>query len=301
MLHEGLTPEMEGRLYYDVDLVVLTRPPEVHMPVLIDPYAYPANPLIAHGIEFREVRFPTPMGDFDAWLTDGESDTWAILVHGQGSSREQLLRILPTLVERGYPTLTITYRNDSQMPSSPSGYYQFGADEWEDLEAAVNFALSSGAEDVVIVGYSMGGAIAVSFLHNSVVTDPVRGVVLDSPALHFERTVDFNGAQERVFGVPLPGVLTASAKALTALRFGIDFSTMNHLERAGELPPSTPVLLLHGSDDTSVPVSISEDFAAARPDIVEYHLFHGAMHVRLWNHDPERYESVVREFLARLE
>lgn len=282
-------------------LVILTRPPEVGASVLVDPYAYPANPLLAHGIEYREVRFPAPLGNFHAWLTDGDSETWAILVHGQGSSREQLLRILPTLVESGYPTMTITYRNDRHMPPSPSGYYQFGADEWEDLEAAVTFALSNGAEDVVLVGYSMGGAIVVSFLYNSVVTDTVRGVILDSPALHFDRTVDFNGAQEQVIGVPLPNVLTTSAKALTALRFGIDFSTMNHLDQAGELPTSTPVLLLHGSDDTSVPVSISDDFAEARPDIVEYHVFHGAMHVRLWNHDPERYETVVRDFLTRLE
>ena len=255
------------------ELTVLSRPPETSAPVLIDPYAYPGDPLVAHGIEFLEVQVSAPLGDFPAWLTDGESDTWVILVHGQGSIQQQFLRIIPTLVESGYPTLTITYRNDMDVPASPSGYYQFGAEEWEDLEAAVEFALSAGARDVVLVGYSMGGAIAVNFMYSSEVSNQVRGVILDSPALHFSRTIDYGGAQERVFGVPLPGLLTDLAKTATTLRFGIDLSTMNHLDRVGELPPSVPVLLLHGTDDTSVPVSISEDFAEARPDIVEYHVF----------------------------
>ena len=283
------------------ELTVLSRPPETSAPVLIDPYAYPGDPLVAHGIEFLEVQVSAPLGDFPAWLTDGKSDTWAILVHGQGSIQQQFLRIIPTLVESGYPTLTITYRNDMDVPASPSGYYQFGAEEWEDLEAAVEFALSAGARDVVLVGYSMGGAIAVNFMYSSEVSNRVRGVILDSPALHFGRTIDYGGAQERVFGVPLPGLLTDLAKTATTLRFGIDLGTMNHLKRVGELPPSVPVLLLHGTDDTSVPVSISEDFAEARRDIVEYHVFHGAMHVRLWNYDPERYESIVGDFLERLE
>lgn len=283
------------------EMTVLTHPTELSAFARMDPYAYPEDPLIAHEIEFREVNVPMALGHFPAWLTGGGSGTWAILVHGQGSSRQQLLRILPVLAESGHPTLTITYRHDRNLPKSPSEYYQFGAEEWEDLEAAISFALDAGAEDVILVGYSMSRAIAVSLLYNSALAVSVRGVILDSPALHFDKTVDFNGAQEQVLGMPLPGALTSFAKTLTAIRLGVDFSTMNHLERFGELPPNTPLLLLHGNDDTSVPISISEEFAMARPDIVELHVFHEAIHVRLWNHDAERYESVVRDFRGRLD
>ncbi len=269
--------------------------------VRVDSYAYPGDPLIAHGIAFREVGVPASLGTFPAWQTDGESDTWAILVHGQGAHRRELLRILPTLVGRGYPTLAITYRNDEGHPSDPDGYYRFGAEEWEDLEAAATFALAAGARDVILVGYSMGGAIVVSFLYNSVIADRARGVILDSPALDLEEGINFNAAQERVLGVPLPGPLTWLAKSLTSLRFGIDFDAMDHLDRAAELPPSTPILLFHGSDDSSVPVSTSDKLAEARPDIVEYHVFSEATHVGSWNLDKERYESAVYGFLERLE
>ena len=283
------------------ELIVLGPLPGVGDRVRIDSFAYPGDPLTAHGIEFQEVGVPAALGIFPAWLTTGESDTWVILVHGQGADRREFLRTLPMFVERGYPTLTITYRNDEGLPSDPEGYYRFGAEEWEDLEAAATFALAAGARDVVLVGYSMGGAIVVSFLYNSEVADRARGVILDSPALDLEEGIDFNAAQERVFGVPLPGPLTWLAKSLTTLRFGIDFSSMNHLDRAAELSPSTPILLFHGSDDSSVPISLSDKLAEARPDIVEYHVFAEATHVGSWNLDTERYESVVHGFLDRLD
>ncbi len=283
------------------ELITLGPLPRVGDHVRIDSYAYPGDPLISHGIEFREVGVPAALGTFPAWLTTGESDTWVILVHGQGADRREFLRTLPMFVERGYPTLTITYRNDQGLPSDPEGYYRFGAEEWEELEAAATFALEAGARDVILVGYSMGGAIAVSFLYNSEVADRVRGVILDSPALDLEEAIDFNAGRERVFGIPLPDPLTELAKLLTTLRFGIDFSTMNHLDRAAELPPSTPILLFHGSDDSSVPVSLSDKLAEARPGIVEYHVFPEATHVGSWNLDAERYESVVHGFLDRLD
>ena len=282
------------------ELIALGPLPRVGDHVRVDSFAHPGDPLVAHGIEFREVGVQAALGVFPAWLTTGEADTWVILVHGQGADRREFLRTLPIFVERGHPTLTITYRNDEGLPSNPEGYYRFGAEEWEDLEAAAAFALAAGAEDIILVGYSMGGAIVVSFLHNSEVASSARGVILDSPALNLDEVIDFNGAQERVFGVPLPGPLTGLAKVLTTLRFGIDFNTMNHLGAAQDLPASAPILLFHGSDDTSVPMSLSDQLAKARPDIVEYHVFSDATHVGSWNLDAERYETAVHAFLARL-
>ena len=48
---------------------------------------------------------------------------------------------------------------------------------------------------------------------------------------------------------------------------------------------SVPVLLFHGSDDTRVPVWLSDRLAEARPDIVQYVAFDGAIHVGSWNQD----------------
>ena len=102
------------------------------------PFASAASPTLETrsrrtGSRFQEIGIPAILGTFPAWLTLGESDTWIILVHGKGSDRQAFLRMLPMFVEKGYPTLTITYRNDPGLPLSPTGYYQYGADEWEDV------------------------------------------------------------------------------------------------------------------------------------------------------------------------
>ena len=281
------------------DLVPLGPLPRVGDAVRVESSTYPGDPQTAHGIAFQEIQIPAALGHFPAWFTSGGSDVWVILVHGKGADRREFLRILPTLVEDGYPTLTITYRNDRGLPASPSGYYQFGADEWEDLDAAAAFALASGAQDLVLVGNSMGGAIVVSFLYNSPLADRVTGVILDSPALNLDALIDYGASQRRVAGMPLPGALTGLAKFLATLRFGIDFQSVDYLKRTQEL--AAPILLFHGGADTRVPISVSDRLAEARPNIVEYATFDSAAHTGSWNIDRERYEDLVRRFLARLD
>ncbi len=281
------------------DLVAMGPLPGVGDPVRIDSFTFPEDPLQAHGIEFQEVGIPAALGTFPAWLTLGESDTWVILVHGKGANRRESLRILPTLVNEGYSTLTITYRNGEGLPPSPSGYYQYGAEEWEDLEAAATFALAVGAKDLVLVGFSMGGGIVTSFLYESSVTSRVKGAILDSPALSLDASVDHGASQRRIVGVTLPGGLTGLAKFLTTLRFGINFQELNYLKRVEEL--STPILLFQGDDDATVPVWFADQFADARPDLVEYVRVSGATHVGSWNVDPERYEGAVQRFLTGLD
>lgn len=281
------------------DLVPLGPLPRVGDAVRVESSTYPGDPQTAHGIAFQEIQIPAALGHFPAWFTSGGSDVWVILVHGKGADRREFLRILPTLVEEGYSTLAITYRNDRGLPASPSGYYQFGADEWEDLDAAAAFALASGVKDLVLVGNSMGGAIVVSFLYNSPLADRVTGVILDSPALNLDALIDYGASQRRVAGMPLPGALTGLAKFLATLRFGIDFQSVDYLKRTQEL--AAPILLFHGGADTRVPISVSDRLAEARPNIVEYATFDGAAHTGSWNIDRERYEDLVRRFLARLD
>ena len=281
------------------ELIALGPLPEVGELVRIDRDAFPSDPWLAHGIEFREVGVPAALGTFPAWQTRGGTDTWAILVHGKGAERSECLRILATLVEHEFSTLTITYRNDEGLPSSRSGYYQFGAEEWEDLEAAAEYALAAGASDLILAGFSMGGAIVLSFLHHSAVGNRVKGVILDSPAVDLEALIDELAPRQIPAGVPFPGALTDLAQLVAAHRFGIDYRAIDYLERAEEL--SVPVLLFHGSADARVPISLSDRLAAARPDIVEYEIFDGAIHLGSWNQDRERYEHAVRRFLAGME
>jgi len=267
--------------------------PTVGDSVRLDSFAFPEDPQRAFGIGFEEVSFPSQLGELPAWFVDGSRDTWVIFVHGKGAQRREGLRALPTISELGFPALLITYRNDEGAPASPDGYYRYGQTEWKDLEAAAEYAVQRGANELIIVGYSMGGAIAISFLYESPLAERVTAVILDSPMLDFGATIDLAAAQRNV-----PGFLTAVAKRIAGLRFDIHWDGLNYLSRADEL--SAPILLFHGDADETVPVRTSDALAKTRPDIVTYVRVVGADHVRSWNTDPAAYESALQEFLARL-
>ena len=272
----------------------------VGAPVRLESYAFPGDPLAAHGLTFEEVSYSSPLGSFPAWLVAGSSDTWAIFVHGRGASRREALRLLPTLADLGLPCLVITYRNDVDVPANPDGFHWFGLTEWEDLEGAARYALEQGADDLVLIGYSMGGAIVTSFLYQSPLADKVRGAVLDSPLLDLGAAVDHGASRRRlpVIGLPIPGVLTDVAKAVAGLRFGISYEDTDYVGRAERLSVAT--LLLHGEEDRKAPVETSDRLARARPDIVEYVRVAEVGHVRIWNRDRAAYEATVAGFLRGL-
>ncbi|MBM3948022.1 MAG: hypothetical protein FJ312_02035 [SAR202 cluster bacterium] len=261
--------------------------------VRMDSWAYEGNPQTGLDIPYQDVTYESPLGTFPAWLVGNGSRTWAVFVHGKGSGLGQGLRVLRTLADLSMPTLFITYRNDDGVPTSPDGFYRYGATEWEDLEGAVQYALDHGAQEVVLIGYSMGGAIIMGFLEHSPLAANVAGVVLDAPMLSFASTVDFGGREE---GHPRLAVVVG--KAVSRYRFEVDWGAVDYLQRADNL--SVPVLLIHGDADKRVPIETSETLAQARPDLVIYMRFPGAPHVAAWNFDPASYERVLRDFLAGL-
>ena len=266
---------------------------EVGQKVRIDQYTFPEDPLVAHGIPFEDSTFSSPLGEFPAWFIPGTNDTWVIFVHGRGAERTEALRILPMIVDRGHPSLVITYRNDEGLPPSDDGYYHFGQSEWEELEGAVKYAIDNGAQDIVLVGFSMGGAVVANFLLVSPLSEKVRGAILDSPMMNFNTTVDLGGRER---GLTRP--LVVLSKTVASIRFGVDWDKLDYVSRADELV--LPILLFHGDEDRLVPIESSEAFAEARPDNVKYITFDGSAHVGGWNRDRPRYETAVSNFLNEL-
>ena len=261
--------------------------------VRLDGFAFPGDPLEAHVLPFEDIAIDGELGPLPAWLVPGARTTWAVFVHGKGADRREGLRILPALAAVGLPVLLISYRNDEGAPASDDGYYRYGLEEWRDLEAAVQFAIDRGAEEVVLIGYSMGGAIAIAFIERSPLAARVGGLILDAPVLSFEATVDF-GAKDR--GVP--GFVIWAGKQFASRRFDVDWGAADYRATARAL--EVPVLLFHGSADEKTPVAKSDALAAARPDIVAYIRVEDAHHARAWNVDPNAYEAAVGDYLREL-
>ena len=269
--------------------------------VFPDGYAFPNGPGDV-GLAFEEVEYPSPLGGMGAWLVPPSSDWWVVHVHGWTANRREAVRLLPAINRAGMTSMVIDYRNDPGAPPDPSGHYRFGLHEWEDVEAAVEYAVKSGARHIVGVGYSTGAAHILSFLEQSALADHIEGLVLDSPNVILAETVRHGSRDARLPGLgisPNP-LLIEVGMWIADLRWGIDWDQTNYVQRA-ETIIRVPSLVFHGTSDARVPISISRQLEARVPDLVQLVETPAAGHVMSWNADPDRYERLLERFLSDLQ
>lgn len=256
------------------------------------------------GLDYRDVVVPTPVGDAPAWLFPAEQPTgrWVVIIHGRGTTRSECLRAVPVWRDAGYTSLVVSYRNDGDAPPSADGLYGLGDTEWRDVDAAIDVAVSMGATDIVLMGWSMGGTIAVQTALRSDRANLLRGIVLESPVLDWARVLAFQADAGRI-PVPLrtaaiSAISSPWGRALTGLDTAVDFSGLDIVSRAAEL--TVPMLLLHSDDDGFVPSSGSHELAAARPDLVTFDPFTVARHTKLWNYDEARWTRAITDWANAL-
>ena len=277
-------------------------------------FFWAGNPRTAHGLPTEEVQVDSPVGRMPAWLvppaadaprTPGEapgdrSDTWAILIHGHGSARGEALRVIPLLHRLGLTSLAITYRNDVGAPASADRMHHLGSAEWEETEAAIEYALAHGARRIVLVGWSMGGGIALRASVRSAHRDRIAALVLDSPAVDWQDILIYHATALKA---PLP--MRRLALWMMTSRMGARMVQLHEPLALHEMTPEFygehldhRTLLFHALDDETVPPGPSRELAALRPDVIEFVPVEGASHTREWNRDPARYERRLLDFLA---
>jgi pimeloyl-ACP methyl ester carboxylesterase len=261
--------------------------------VAIDSSVYTGDPTQALGLPSSTVAIHGELGPMPAWRIPGRSPTWAIVVHGINSTPETGLRIAPTLHRLGLPTLLITYREDLGAPPSPDGFHHMGLTEWRDLGAAARYALAHGARRLVLVGYSMGGAIVTQFMERSPLAERVAGLVLDAPALDWKAILSFNATK---MGFPSFGALPV--EWAIGARIDADWASLDALQHPDDL--QLPILLFHGTDDEVVPISTSDELAELLPRWVTYFRVPEAGHIEGWNVDPALYRHRLDAFLDRV-
>lgn len=263
------------------------------MDVGVDSTVYSGDPRQAFGLPTEHVAVPGELGPMPAWLAPARGRTWAIVVHGLNGTREDGMRLVPTLHRAGMPAMLIGYREDEGAPPSPDNLHHMGLTEWRDLQAAARYALAHGAHRLVLGGYSMGGAILAQFMQKSRLAPRVAGLVLDAPALDWRRTIEFNAEQ-----MGLPGFTALPVIGAISARIDADWHSLDAVAHPDSF--QLPILLFHGLDDKVVPIATSNAFAAELPRRVTYLRVPHAGHVESWNVDPRRYEHRLRTFLARL-
>ncbi|HBH56297.1 MAG TPA: lipase, partial [Kocuria sp.] len=249
----------------------------------------------------------TPLCPAPAWLVPGDGDTarpehtgtWAVMVHGRGAQRPECIRGARVAHQLGLHSLIVSYRNDSEAPTTEDNKYGLGFTEWEDVQAGIGYALEHGATDVVLFGWSMGGAIVLRTTELTRYRDRIRALVLTGPVVDWYELL---AHQTRVHRIPRRvGRMAADlishrmGPRITGLAAPLDLHALDWLSRWEDI--TTPTLILHSTDDEVVPVAGSVKLADLSPH-VDFVGFSGARHTKEWNIDRKRYERSLGDWLG---
>lgn len=252
------------------------------------------------GMAFAEVVLVGELGDLPAYRVPAPQDpdaaqaaaqgTWIVFAHGRGGQREEANRYLPLWHDLGYEVLVPSYRNDAGSPQDPSGRYGLGGTEWRDLDTAVQYALDNGAEQVVLAGWSMGGAVQLQLMARSDNADAVSGLVLDAPVMDWQDTFEQQGDL-----AGLPSWVTALAMQFVELRGDLELDDFDWTSRPDTaVVVDVPVYLVHSDDDAFVPSGPSRAVAEFLEERVTPRFEGPADHTREWNVDPDSYDADMR-------
>lgn len=257
-------------------------------------YATPADA----GLRARDITITTPAGPCPTWRIDGDPATWAIHIHGLGSTRAGTLRGVLAATELGYTSLVVSYRNTAEGPRVGNGRSTLGDTERADVDEAIGYAVRRGAQRVVIFGWSMGAAIALQLADHPRHDGLIAALVLDSPVLNWAEVIKTNCARS---GLPaaagylaVPWLTLAPLARTVGLPGSIPLRCFDWTARTADL--TTPTLILHGTHDDSVPIRLSQALRHARSDLVELETF-DAGHTLCWNTDPDRWQEAVTAWL----
>ncbi len=266
-------------------------------------YYYCGTPSSALGLAHEDVLVSSDIGDLPAWRVPPAPGTdtgdWAVLVHGRSAQREECLRALPALHRLGFTSLVPMYRNDDGAPPSADGRYSLGLSEWRDIDAAMRYALAHGARRLVVLGWSMGGAIVLQALKRSDVAGRVHRVVLDGPVIDWGSVL---AHQADLHLIPRP--IDHLARSLMRSRLSrhllrvaepVDVAATNWVDRADEV--THRIFIIHSATDDTVPYQPSQDLARRRPGLVHTFVWPRARHCQEWNTNPSLWEDLVTSFL----
>jgi pimeloyl-ACP methyl ester carboxylesterase len=178
----------------------------------------------------------------DGWecKTPVERRGTIVYLHGIADNRGSSVGTIGTFLPIGFDVIAYDARahGTSQGEHCTYGFY-----EKRDLQRVID---QLGVSEVVLVGHSLGGAIA---LQAAAVEPRVRAVIA-SATFSDLRTI----ATERAYYMPSWSIGPAFARAEQLGRFAIDEASA--IKAAGQI--QAPVLLLHGARDGETPPSHSE-------------------------------------------
>lgn len=255
------------------------------------------------GLKFHEVVLEAPSGRREAWVFPGNEKRWAIHVHGFKSTRASALRGVPVFGAKGFTSLVPAYYGESPIAvRNRSEGATFGVVEAPDIDVALKYAVDRGAKEIVLVGWSLGGEVALTLAERSPYRALISGAVLVGPVLNWRHSLA-QGMHNASIPRWAQWCVLSSLESQVWSRFAqmkMPASFAAHDWTASDRRPAVPTLVLHSRGDQDTSWEDSETFAALNPEGVELTEFEPVPHLLEWNTQRRKLEMIISSWTDRL-
>jgi len=249
----------------------------------------PSDPA-QYGLTYEEVTFPSRDGlTLRGWFIPApEARGTVVFCHGHAGSMDPDVKYVPAFHERGYNVLMFDFRGHGR---SEGQHVSMGYFERQDLLGAVDYLRSRSIDRVGVLGFSMGGAVAMATAPHS---EAIRAIASDGG---FARLSDTIAAGVREQG--LPGFLASLVGHFTiwlmGLRLGCSLSEADPIRWVDKIAPRA-LFIIHGALDPFVAVEQARELYAAADQPKEIWIVPEAGHRQADRRHPEEYRHRILAF-----
>ena len=232
------------------------------------------------GLVYEQVAFKATDGTaLVAWFlpAQGEARATVLFLHGNAENISTHFRNVAWMPAAGFNVLALDYRGYGASQGEPTlrGMQL-------DIDAAMQALLARRDVDpqrIVVLGQSLGGALAIHYVAHSPRRAQIRALVADSAFS------DYQGISREKLAA---GFVTWPFQWLAFLVIDNDYSPLAAVQAVGPIP----ILLIHGDQDPVVPAEHSRRLYETAAEPKELWVVPGAGHIQ------SLAERSVREKLA---
>lgn len=217
------------------------------------------------------------------------SDKWVIAVHGYTGNGTQMLAAGKAFYERGYNVLLPDCRGHGQSEGEAIG---MGWLDRKDMVAWVGHILGENPKaQIVLFGISMGGATVMMTAGEDLPAN-VRAIVEDCG--YTSVWEEFAYQMKAIFNLPAFPVMHF-ASAVARVRAGYTLQEASAIAQVAK--SKTPMLFIHGEEDTFVPYDMLKALYDACPSEKAWYSVPEAGHGEAWVVAGDEYWNRVFSFL----
>lgn len=224
-----------------------------------------------------------------AYLLEEPTDKWAILVHGYAIDKTYMLGYAKEFVDNGFNTLAVDCRGHGE---SEGDYIGMGWDDRFDVISWINEIIKYYPDsEIALFGVSMG-ATAVMNASGETLPSNVKCIVEEGGYSDLNELFDYQ--LHNLFGLPKFPIVNAGS-FFCKIRARYYFNDAQTLAKVSK--SVTPILFIHGSEDTVIPSFMMEELYEAADCPKERLLIKGAVHEETATTDEDSYWGEVWAFV----